>query len=899
MKYRFVLLQTILIAVLPVFIGVSFIISTLIANRLEKMISDEMYNTTRMIRSSIEASARANIKSHLLEIAEKNLALAWYVWDRHLSGELTEEEAINEIHGIFIKQKVGSSGYLYCLDSTGVLKFHPFKGLIGTSQMEHEHVRKQIELKKGYIEYDWKNPGEEKTRAKAIYMLYFEPLDYIISVSSYRSEFNELVDIPLFRDYILSMRFRESGYAYILDLDGKIVIHPFFETGVNLMEESLRIDPQFRDIVRTQIETRRGSLRYLWKNPTEPEPRWKLAVYETLSDFEWLVGSSCYIDEVFEPQNEVSMILSLAFLVAILLVTAAVFGISRQTSRPLNRMVSLIERADYGDISDGFPPSSIDEFRFLTERFNGFLKTQTRTMDQLRQKETALRRERDFTRLLINGTPAYIVGIDQGGRIMLINNTCASVLGRATEELEGKDFIRCGVPEYAHEETRKIITSQLAWLGEMKSPGGTCEFPIVSASGEVYQVQWVGTTVHDPDTDSVFLLEVGIDVTLQKEMAEKLSRADILNAIGQLAGGVAHDFNNLLCGIIGAADILSDTLNESEESKACLDIILNASDRAAILIKKLLVFARKGVQAKIDLSPLNLGNVVKDTAELLGRTIDKKVEIRVDIHAEDLVILGEESLIQNALVNIGVNSEHAMPKGGILTFTVENRVLNKEYCNSSPFDIQPGLFITVEISDTGVGMDSATLSQIFEPFFTTREVGKGSGLGLATVYAMVQQHKGIIDVASSPGKGTQFTLLFPVTSDKPKGMNKLPEVPMGEGTVLVIDDEVSVRDVMVRTLENLGYKVIIATDGKEGVDRYTDLMAEIDCVILDMLMPKMSGRQVFNCIRELNPKVPVIIASGYSQKEELDLEFVDSISAFLKKPFRKKDLAQIIASVMT
>jgi len=376
-----------------------------------------------------------------------------------------------------------------------------------------------------------------------------------------------------------------------------------------------------------------------------------------------------------------------------------------------------------------------------------------------------------------------------------------------------------------------------------------------------------------------------------KILTERLHQSQKMEAIGQLAGGVAHDFNNALGGIIGAAELLKDEDVTGEDRKECLNLILMASDRAADLTKKLLTFSRKGTKT---LSKVDCMKIVNDTAEILKHTIDKSIIIAVENRATHTAVLGDDSLLQNAIMNMGINSSHAMSNGGELTFTLVNVDLDEEYCEFSPFDITPGEYIEIAIRDCGIGMSPEVLARIFEPFFTTKELGKGTGLGMAAVYGTVQEHNGAIIVNSEVGVGTVFRMYLPVTEETVRQEIKSRPIATGAGTILVIDDEELIRVITSAMLRSMGYRVILATNGEEGVQTFYETKNEVDLIILDMIMPIMGGREALSKIREIDPTIPVIIASGFAKEEDLAELKHQGVNGFLDKPFRKAALAEMV-----
>jgi len=372
-----------------------------------------------------------------------------------------------------------------------------------------------------------------------------------------------------------------------------------------------------------------------------------------------------------------------------------------------------------------------------------------------------------------------------------------------------------------------------------------------------------------------------------------------MDAIGQLAGGIAHDFNNLLGGIMTAAQLLKlPKRNLDKKSIEFVDIILNASTRAADLTNKLLTFGRK---EKAVSAQVNIHAVIAETVAILTNTIDKKIQIKTDNTATQYSVNGDHGELQNALLNLGINASHAMTDGGELSFKTSNIQLNQTYCDISPFEIIPGDFIDIEVRDTGCGIDINHINKIFEPFFTTKEQGMGSGLGLSTVYGTIQGHHGVITVYSEIGTGTVFHIYLPNTNeaehDKTQNISE-EEILTGSGIILLVDDEEIIRKTGSHILNEMGYEVLTAENGLEAVKIFNDGHNNIDLIITDMIMPIMNGREAFYKFKEIDASCKVIISSGFTRDENLDELKQSGLSGFIKKPFKSAELGQLIRKIL-
>jgi len=367
-----------------------------------------------------------------------------------------------------------------------------------------------------------------------------------------------------------------------------------------------------------------------------------------------------------------------------------------------------------------------------------------------------------------------------------------------------------------------------------------------------------------------------------------------MEAVGRLAGGIAHDFNNILTAVQGNAELLKMGGFSPAERDDMVSQIHEASKRASTLTRQLLDFARKGTFRIIT---VDTAETIDKTVALLSHSIDKRIRIEVDLQADPRYVLGDPSQIENALVNLGMNASDAMPNGGVLTFATRNVTLDEESCLEYAGELSAGPYVEISVRDTGSGMDPATRSRVFEPFFTTKEVGQGTGLGLASVYGCVKSHYGNIRVESQPGQGATFRMLLHTAAKASAAAPESPERDLvrGTGHILLVDDEGIVRDFAATALRSLGYSVALAADGAEAVEHFSEHRQDIDLVILDLIMPILSGPDTFRELKRIDPDVRVLISSGFSRKEATDTLLDQGALGLLSKPFRIDELSQMVA----
>lgn len=409
-------------------------------------------------------------------------------------------------------------------------------------------------------------------------------------------------------------------------------------------------------------------------------------------------------------------------------------------------------------------------------------------------------------------------------------------------------------------------------------------------------------SVCDVNGDLLYYEGAIMDITMRKNSEEErehleaqLRQAQKIEAIGTMAGGIAHDFNNILTVISGYASLLQTELSPDNSLQKCANQILAASEKAMSLTKGLLAFSRK--QA-VQLNPVNLNEIINGIEKILGRLLTEDITLQKNLSNEDIVIMGDITQIDQILFNLSSNARDAMPGGGRLT--IETRLIDiTEKYKDMPGYMEPGTYALLTVSDTGHGIDEKTREHIFDPFFTTKDVNKGTGLGLSTVYGVVKQHKGYINVYSEPGIGTAFHIYFPVVlADIKDTAIESPAPSGGNETILIAEDNEGVRDLMRTILTKAGYTVIEAEDGEEAVRKYRAHDNMIDLIILDSVMPKKNGREVYEEIRGYNPGIRTIFTSGYTRDVILDKGIEEKEVEFISKPLTPNDLLKKVREVL-
>ncbi len=382
----------------------------------------------------------------------------------------------------------------------------------------------------------------------------------------------------------------------------------------------------------------------------------------------------------------------------------------------------------------------------------------------------------------------------------------------------------------------------------------------------------------------------------QKRLEEQLRQAQKMEAVGRLSVGIAHDFNNILTVILGFSDMLRTQVKDDAQQHM-LDQVLTAADRAQNLTRSLLTFSRKQAMKP---RPLDLNDCIRNVETFLRRILGADIKFMTSFKEEKTPIVADVGHVEQVLMNLATNARDAMPNGGVLSIGTEIIVIDEAFARLHGYGT-PGRYAVLTVSDTGIGMDETTRERVFEPFFTTKEAGKGTGLGLAIVYGIVQQHRGFIVVYSEPGQGTSFKILLPLmTADTSVPAEEVHRQPLrgGHETILVVDDEVSIRHYLELFLSSLGYTVLSAGDGQEASEVFREKGRQVDLVLMDIVLPRKNGREAANAIRSVRSDIKIIFTSGYPADVVHERHQLDVGETLLMKPLTPTELADTVRAVL-
>ncbi|HEV3197912.1 MAG TPA: PAS domain S-box protein [Bryobacteraceae bacterium] len=505
-----------------------------------------------------------------------------------------------------------------------------------------------------------------------------------------------------------------------------------------------------------------------------------------------------------------------------------------------------------------------------------------------------LQKSENMVLALLESASQAIISIDRNGRIVLVNHRAEEMFGYTREELLGAR-IEILLPENrraGHSKERDDYFSR----PRIRPMGIGMDLAGRRKDGKEFPVE---VSLSNIETEEgLFGIAFVSDISQRKLLEEQLMHAQKMEAVGRLAGGVAHDFNNMLTVISGYNRMMLDELSPLDPLRGNAEEILKAADRAAALTNQLLAFSRRQIMRPC---VLNVNALLNGTQKMLRRLIGEDIQLDLNPARDVGNIRGDPAHIEQAIVNLAVNARDAMPTGGRIVIESANVHLDETYTRTHQ-GVQPGEFVMIAVSDTGHGMDAETRRHIFEPFFTTKERGRGTGLGLATVYGMVKQSGGDIWVYSEMGKGSTFKLYFPRVSDpvSESGSGETEQVrTFASETILVVEDEKAVRELTIKMLRHLGYTVLAAAGGAEALEISRSYPGQIALLLTDVVMPNMSGRQLADALSGTRPGMKVLYLSGYTENTVIHHGVLDAGVDFLPKPFSREILAGKIRRILT
>ncbi|MFH1026847.1 MAG: response regulator, partial [Pseudomonadota bacterium] len=685
---------------------------------------------------------------------------------------------------------------------------------------------------------------------------------------------------------------------------GKLKIHPVKEGG-NFNDYR---DSDGRLFVREILEKKNGIIRYPWINKElgETEVREKLVAYRTLKEWNWIVCAGAWLDELNEEaiiiRNSMIGATSVVALVLVLLFSTMLRMEQRLTNELQTRIDEYQESQEELQVTEEMLRAQVDDFMHGQDvllETEDMLRQQIReyqtTHDQLLASEEQLKIQLELTeassikfKAVFDNSPiAVTLTTIPEGAFYEVNRAFTEMFGYSRDETVGKSTIDLSL--WQKENEYDNFVQLLRENGEVHN----FEARMRRKDGEEISVLYSGGKLEIAGKPLV--LSAVMDITEQKRLQNQLHQLQKMDVVGQLAGGIAHDFNNMLTGILASAEILRRRLADDEKNSKMVGNIIEAATRSADLTRDLLTISRK---SPANLTPVAINESISSVIGILEHTIDKHIRLTANLVSSNPVVMCDQTQLHNILLNLGVNARDAMPEGGTLTYSTAERMLDEMSCRSMGFSIKPGRYLELAVSDTGVGMTADILEHVFEPFFTTKEAGKGTGLGLASVYGTVKSHGGEIIVQSHPGLGSVFKIFIPLVSAGSREQASEDVIIPGSGGILLVDDEEMLRSVGSELLEDLGYTVFLAENGEHALEVYAAHRDEILLVMLDMIMPRMGGKEAYLRLREQAPDLKVLFCSGFSREGTEDELLEMGAGGFIQKPYNRSELSRAVAGIL-
>ncbi len=510
----------------------------------------------------------------------------------------------------------------------------------------------------------------------------------------------------------------------------------------------------------------------------------------------------------------------------------------------------------------------------------------TRDVTEQKKAEGALLREKEFSDMVIDRLPGMFYICDEQGVLIRWNHNVQEVTGYSGEELS-----RMNVRGFFLED-RDLVMSKMQEVFD--TGGASVEARLYTKSG--LSIPFLLTGFRMIVNDKRYLAGVGIDISERKRLEDQLRQSQKMESIGTLAGGISHDFNNILTAIIGYGSLLQMKMSDDDPLRHYVEQILASANRAANLTQELLAYSRKQI---LNMQPVNLNNSVRKVERLLERLIGEDVELKSILTDQEVTIMADAGQIEQVLMNLVTNARDAMLDGGYVYIETQLAGLDEESAKARDLR-KPGTYALITVTDSGMGMDQKTKGRIFEPFFTTKEVGRGTGLGLAMVYGIIRQHNGCIEVESEVGRGTTIKIYLPVveTTKEETQPAVSPPIESGTETILVAEDDETVRGLVTSMLMQSGYTVIQAENGEDAVNKFMANRSRIKLLLLDVIMPKKNGKEVYEKIRIFEPAIKALFLSGYTAAIIHKKGLLEKDVNFLLKPVAMNDLLRKVRAIL-
>ena len=805
----------------------------------------------------------------------------------------------------------GGSGYYFATRLDGVEMLFADKPemegltLLGMQDTRGQYVIKDmIEITKqsgeGFYEYHWTKPHSAGNEFKKIsFIKRFEPYEWFIGTGLYVDDVEGQIKANLLST-ISRIRFGKEGYIFINRLNGDtLVSNGALISGTKKLWEVFNKNPEkMKDIfdkeINAALKPDGDYIYYTHVKLTTPDRESpKASFIYGIPDLQWIVGAGVYLDDVeadialmrTKLDNQVKK--KLFFFILLVMGIAVLFflllnWLNSRLKNDFSLFVSFFNRAAHSD-------EEIDRETIKFVELDQIAEYANKMLAERKQAESALHLSLEKYEKTFRAAPIWVVlsSLDDG-RYMEVNESFLKTLGYKREEVIGRTSLELNA--WVDPKDRERIVAQVRETGAIHNTGvqrRTRSGAVIDTlfSAEILQLE-----------DKPVMISVTREITDQKKaeaehgkLQAQLLQAQKMESVGRLAGGVAHDFNNMLGVILGRTEMMLMEIKPGDPHYADLQEIFKAAQRSADLTRQLLAFARKQAIAP---EVLDLNDTVEGMLKMLRRLIGEDIDIvwKPDTHLESVKM--DPAQVDQIMANLCVNARDAISGSGKVTIETENVVLDQAYCAFHTGFI-PGQYVMLAVSDDGCGMDKVTLENLFEPFFTTKGVGEGTGLGLATVYGIVKQNDGFINVYSEPGQGTTFKIYLPLIQESvaEKGKPVAETIAKGSETILLVEDEASILNLCKAVLEQFGYKVLAARTPELAVAMAERYEGPIHLLITDVVMPEMNGRELMDRIEKLRPHIKVLFMSGYTGNVIVQRGILEGDVHFLQKPFSNSSLA--------
>jgi PAS domain S-box-containing protein len=686
---------------------------------IQANIERELTNSTSALLNMVRTAMSVSIKNYLRAAAEKNLEMVQYFYHRYQRGEMTEAEAKQMAEAVLLGQKIGTTGYIACVNSAGTMVIHPQRFWVGRDITDHAFVQEMISRKEGYIEYEWKNPDEDDYRPKALYCTYFAPWDWIINVSSYRREFSRLVNVNDFRDGVPAMHFARSGYSFILDSDGRAIIHPSLE-GVNLLAQGgVQEQP-----VRTILARKQGKLVYEWRNPGDPVVRTKLVIYTDLPEYGWVPASSSYLDEVHTPLDDISRVIIITGMACLVILLPVTFWIGGSITRPLKALIDRMDLAARGDLSGRLRIESTDEVGRLASYFNTFmdrLQTYSRSLEneiaERKEAEAALRLSEEKHRSVMEAIPDPIIVYDTEGRAAYLNPAFTRVYGWTPDECLGRRMDHF-VPAETHEQTRRNLDRLASGL-----PLTSMETRRFTKRGNLIEVSISSAVYRDREGRLLGSVTIHRDISELRRLEKQVM--DIGDRERQNIGQDLHDdLRPHLIGIEGLCTVLQKKVEQRSPDAPVLSARITGLIKEAIGKTRRLARGLCPVYLVDHGLEYSLRDLAASTSAVFG--IDCRFDCRTEVPIRDNVVATHIfRIVQEAVQN-------AARHGKATRVTIS-------LCRDEEL-------VRLAVCDNGTGLSETTGSE---------------GMGLRIMGFRAKTIRAALDFGQVEGGGCRVTLTLP------------------------------------------------------------------------------------------------------------------------------------------